>query len=211
MNNSHNMDETRNTPNSDLISRCKNACIGKTIKNLSVSPDGKFWELQMTDGDWIGFEPIRAIGAVGMQWGVRMTPNDPRSPTPPGETPKCQPVGPKGVRCSAIVRRIVQKLHDKRMAELANQKGVCRSIPQTLQFALAYLLDSQNSQNISSSVYYTYRVGQREWLGTYHPTLLSHLFLTPILLILRKTVGIFSYKGGNPPNDPSSATGREQP
>ena len=64
----------------DLISRCKNVCEGKTIKNLSVNENGKFWELQMTDGSWIGFEPIQAIGAVCMQWGVTM-PNDPSSPT----------------------------------------------------------------------------------------------------------------------------------
>src|SRR6266516_3319972 len=94
-----------------------------------------------------------------------------------------------------LVRRIIQTLHHKRMVELTRKTGVYQSIPQTLQFLLACLT-----------------------------SILSHLFLMPVLLMARKIIGIFSWrqsmndqnglKAPNTPNelsDPAHGTHRLQP
>lgn len=52
----------------DYLSDCKKVAIGKTIKSIRVFDNAAYWELEMTDGSCIGFEPVLG-GGVCMQFG----------------------------------------------------------------------------------------------------------------------------------------------
>ena len=97
-----------------------------------------------------------------------------------------------GCSVQRMVRRLSQWTHDKRRAAMAKNMGQCPQRYETLQFLLACFSDSRNLRN-SGCVLYLYQVGQKESLGSYCPTILSHLFLMPFLWSVRQIVGIFSW------------------
>jgi hypothetical protein len=59
------------------------------------------------------------------------SPNGPSLPTPPGETPNCQPVGGKGVRCSAWLGDVDKYGHPIKY-QIVNGETVTRNDNETM-------------------------------------------------------------------------------